>query len=466
MVPAPERDAVSAIASFGDRIPDSAVDTLMALAEPARGAATGLSEPLAQVLIQAYWALPARRGDLARVLIDMLRLPQPPDNLWGFVASLPAAARETLKPAVTDLGKENRWNAIRTLAIWGEATEEVQLAARQQCAALLRSPVGVPRAFHAFGTTEVITIQLLVCLLEAEDEIVVEAASLVQTVGRPGLAAHLYVATVAEPGEVPEALAPPTGEVLEQAEVDDSAVMAAGSRDVLAGEVARQLYSLATDTHGSAGERLLALQALRRLVEHLPKAHTSDLAPRLLQLHRQPSLSELDEWQIASTAPLSRVRIDTGAGKLAPLALVVAAEAFSAGRDPSEPCSEKEAQLARELFVAALPLLADEGNAVLGAMTVVAVASAAGELNAQVASLLVHPNEKVRARGAAHAALDAAISTQLVQDPSLAVRRAVAARAAALGQEARDRLAGDPDAGVRRVLERALETGGDVPPLA
>ncbi len=123
--PHPERDALQAIASFGIRIPEAAVDRILDATAPALSQATGISETVADLLIQSYWAVETRRADLAAALTRMLRLPNPPYNLWGFVASLPSAARGPILPTVQDLGENGNHEAIAALASWGEAPAAV-----------------------------------------------------------------------------------------------------------------------------------------------------------------------------------------------------------------------------------------------------------------------------------------------------------------------------------------------------
>ena len=460
----PERDAIRAIAAFGDRIPIEAVDPLLNLARPAQTASTGLSDLLAEVLIQAYWAVPSRRDGVAIALADMMRLPQPPHNLWGYIRSLPESARQPLLPSVRGLAAAGHRGAIETLAGWGDASEVVQLAARQACAVLLRKPLGVERTHHAIGTQEAVTVQLLECLLLAEQETSFPASALLPSRSQPagGVLFYTGVVTCDAQGADEPTTPPAPAPYQEEEAVDDAAVIAAGQRDALAIAVARQLIALATDTTATAAERFQALVALHPLLRHLPRTVNSEFAPRLLQLHESPSLSAIDEWEIASNVPLSRSRIDTGAGSLAPVALVAAAEAFAHGRDSAALPSELEILIGRQLVAAAMPLHMND-HARFGAIAIVAVASAAPTFGHHATALLLHPNENVRALGVEQAPFDDILFAQLVNDHSALVRRQVAARASELQSSSRELLAGDQDVLVRRVLEDACASPADPP---
>ena len=131
--PHPERDALQAVASFGIRIPEAAIDRILDAAAPALSQVTGISDTVAGLLIQSYWAVETRRADLASALTRMLRLPDPPYNLWGFVTGLPSAARGPILPTVQDLGENGNQEATTALASWGKP--------RQWCSSRHAGPV-------------------------------------------------------------------------------------------------------------------------------------------------------------------------------------------------------------------------------------------------------------------------------------------------------------------------------------
>ena len=184
--PHPERDALKAVASFGVRIPEIAVDPILAAAAPALSGVTSVSDTVADLLIQTCWAVESRRHDIAAALASMLRLPDPPYNLWGFLPGIPAVARGPILPTVTELADVGNAEAINVLASWREPSAAVQVAARRACAALLRRPVGVQRAVVSVGTQESASVNLLIALLEADDPVEVPTSELTPEKAQPG----------------------------------------------------------------------------------------------------------------------------------------------------------------------------------------------------------------------------------------------------------------------------------------
>jgi hypothetical protein len=164
----------------------------------------------------------------------------------------------------------------------------------------------------------------------------------------------------------------------------------------------------------------------------------------------------LDRWEIETNTPLSRSRFDTGAGSLAAVALVAAAEAFQrAGEDGDAIAHNRD--FAGRLVAAALPLLRGDAKAArFGARTVARVAGTAPALAHHAHGLLFHSQADVRAAGAAYAPIDERMFAQLATDPAANVRAAVASRGSELAAAIRDALAADPDSGVRHTLRHAL----------
>ncbi len=181
----PELDALKAVASFGVRIPATAVDAILAAATPALAANTRVSDTIAHLLIQTYWAIETRRQDLADALAKMLHLPEPPFNLWGLVKQMPAAARRPLLAVVVALAGKGQSDAIGVLARWRETSDAVQLAARGACAALLRRPIGVEHTTTTVGTQASATVDLLLALLDAEELVDVSPTELGPDKARP-----------------------------------------------------------------------------------------------------------------------------------------------------------------------------------------------------------------------------------------------------------------------------------------
>ena len=121
--PSPERDAIRVIATLGDRIPETIVDQLMNLGAPARLKETFLGHEIANLFIQVYWAVPSRRPDISVAIVEMLRLPRPPHNLWDLVQNIPKTARQPLHATVEEMAIEGNREAIETLARWGEVEQ-------------------------------------------------------------------------------------------------------------------------------------------------------------------------------------------------------------------------------------------------------------------------------------------------------------------------------------------------------
>ncbi len=354
--PLPELDALKAVGSFGFRIPEAAVDPILSISGPALTANTRASDEVADLLMQTYWAVASRREDLGNALALMLRLKDPPHNLWGLVQAIPEPARGPLLPVVVALGAEGRPDAVETLASWRVVTDAVQLSARAACAALLRLPVGIPRTSRSVGTQESVTVDLLLALLDAEDLVEVPLAELGSDKARPagGMLYSTSFVSPTEPGseemttdasvdaDLPTESSAPKAQHDESEAEDRVAMIAAGPPEDLAVAVAGQLAAMTEDHHGGAASRARAVAALRLLVERLPAGVAGQLASRLAVVHETPKLSDEDLWEIGSDGPLSRFRFSTGANLLAGLALVTSAEAFAVSRAPEEPVTDAD----------------------------------------------------------------------------------------------------------------------------
>ena len=153
---------------------------------------------------------------------------------------------------------------------------------------------------------------------------------------------------------------------------------------------------------------------------------------------------------------LSRGRIRTGAKILGGLALVAAAEAFTAGRDPDRPAGTADHAAADVVIAQAVTLMCDPAddetsNRLLGALSIVAIARSAPHFKLYATGLLFSGDEQARALGARCAPGSPNLFRALAGDPSPKVRAAVASRAPELPADVGDRLAGDPHAHVRHV---------------
>lgn len=289
--PNPQLDAVKALAALGVRIPSTAVDGILALAQPAVEGATRVSDDIANLLVQTYWAVAERRADLADAIGAMLRQPDPPHNLWGLVENIPPTAQDPLLSALTELAEAGSHFAAAALLAWRRDPRDVQLAARRACASLLRRPVGHDRKSHSVGTQEHSVATLLLGLLDAAEELSVPpeqlAPALCPPVGGVIMARGAVAADPTTDADTPgtEEPAPNPHQSVDPREPDDAARMAAAPREQLLVTVADKFLALAEDIKDIAGSRRQAILALRRLLPYLPGDAAAAAAERLAAIH-------------------------------------------------------------------------------------------------------------------------------------------------------------------------------------
>lgn len=461
MSPHPELSALKALGGFAGRLPDAAVDRLLALCEPAVAGSTQVGDDVATVLFRVYWSQPEHRDRLAPALSRMLGQDDPPHNAWDLARQI-AGAHEPLLSAVQALAEGGRAAALLTLAKWRHVDLRVQLAARRACSALLRRPVAGSPDQGSVTTQDGRTSQLLLALLDADRpadfpaETFSEARSwnpggLIMSVGmvvdeQPAPGAEDQPAQAQEPAREPDASA------------DGVAQVCAGPPAALAEAVAAHLLDTAEDRTGPALVRVQPVQALVGLISRLEPATAAGMVPRLLGLHRDPGLTEADLFEIRSDVPLSRFRFGGGATDLAPAALLAAAQAVRRTVDGGTADDALRA-LAAEAVGAAIPLLRSaRRHARWAAQAVQAVAAA--DVGQEGAALLLatHDNDVVRRIGARAVPGASGLLRVLSTDGSAAVRRAVASRATELDGATADALRADPDRSVRTALAAALDT--------
>ncbi|MEV0169174.1 hypothetical protein [Nonomuraea fuscirosea] len=477
--PWPELDAVTALASFGVRIPATAVDAIVTLAQPAAQAHTSASPEIADLVLHTYWAVPSRRQEPAAMLALMLAQTPPPHNLWERVRNLPDDARGPLLGVVTALAEQGHESATHVMAGWHVTTEPAQRAARRACAALLRRSVGHTRQSTVIiGDQERTTVDALLTLLDAEILADVPAADLVT-----GLTTGLEaVPAAASPGggpgperssddrhrptgqrdgaaedETDAAGHPPAPDTTDPAappplpgDADQAARIAAGPPADLAVAVASQLMAIAEDHHHGAAARTRALSALRRLLPRLPSDLTTQLAARLHAAYRTPRWSAADRRETETDTPFTRARFRTGGRHLTGRFLVAAAEAFAAAHAHGGQVTGQDHAFVQEVTAGAAALLRDSDaqTRLLGGLTVATIAAAAG-LSSHATALLFHHDEQIRALGAGIAPLSPHMAAVLASDPAPSVRIAIACRAAELPHAVLETLAADPHLDVR-----------------
>lgn len=459
--PRPEIDALNAIAQFGLRIPESAADVILKLAQPSRHLSTLAGDTMANLLVQTYWAAPSRRVDIAETLADMLRLNDPPPSLWGLVASIPTAASGPLRSTVLTLATQNHEQAIETLAAWRIPTVEVQRRARQACAALLRRPIGRGHSQTHIGSQESATVDLLLSLADATDIAEISLADLSPDIARPagGILMSFAVVTAIPSTIEPE---PTQLEVAKTTSTDTAAQTAASTPEQLLRAVAGHMASLVKDATSSAASRLQTLHALRQLARRIPPEDADNIIQLLVAVHNNPEFSDTDLSEIASNSPLSAMKFNSGAHHLPGLALLTAAELFAVTCTSVGAITDQQRKFAHEVAASAARQLcdSDQESRNIGALTAVALASATPEFVKSINALLYHPDERVRAHGAAYAPIELHMASMLASDPSPTVRAALATRDEELPEHVRISLAQDPHAVVRHNLARERNPAG------
>ncbi|WCO66236.1 hypothetical protein PO878_17170 [Iamia majanohamensis] len=415
--PHPEHEALKALAAFGGHIPSSAVDDIIAMAEPGADQETRVDDEVGAVLVQTFWAVEDRRDDLAQMIGRMLARPTAPTRLWGLVAGIPELARAPLLPIVRERAHLGVKDALEVLLSWDdlEATADAARHVRRRAGALLREEVGVERPMQWIGT--------------AEGEAASGLVDLARSVRAPNTDNELL------PDDRPP---------------DDVDRVAAGPIRELVNAVAGHLVAMADDEHRGADARAQCLRALRALVPVLAPSTAGQIVEPLVALHSDPRLTADDDLILGMDVPLSRFRMNGGGRNLAPLALAVAAEAWDQWRDDDESAASAAAPIA----VAAASLLysQDDQHRRLGASALAAVAvnSDKGYFHA----LLLHPDEHVRAIGVGRAPLPLVPVEAMAGDRSPVVRRRLAQRHSELTGDVQIRLQSDVDASVRWAATR------------
>ncbi|WP_432491476.1 hypothetical protein [Kineococcus gypseus] len=443
--PNPQREALKALDSLGERIPAAAIDGILTLVEPALSHPTSVSGEVAHLLLNAFYAVPSRQDDLGAALMRMARLSNATDDLWGMVRSIATAAdRAPLLEMITMLANQGDESAIATLTAWSHDHPGAQLTARRAAAVLLRRSVGHDRTSFRVSTQERAVAKAILALLDAAEQEEIGAEQLTPEHCSPVGAVILEQVSDEETGEEVIGLG-----------LDEASHTAAGDRHELLVAVAAKLVDLTNDGKDSAESRVSSLQALRLLIPRLPADVAASYAHALMDLHDDPRFSLHDKWSMGSNNKLSRFRMGTDADLLPAYLLLAAAEAFQRAGEAGHPLKD-DADFAAGIISRALPLLREEERyARPGAFVVAAIASTAPGFAQHTHGLLMHPLPIVRAVGAQKALLHKRLVTELASDPAPLVRRSLATRHEELPEDVVEQLSNDPDAAVRRTA-RAL----------
>jgi hypothetical protein len=476
IAPDPPVDAVKAVSRFGVNLPASVVDPVLALVQPHAAAGGELTPEAAELMIQLYWAVPARREDLAAVIMSQLSRDDPPPGLWDMVANLPEQARGPVATEVSVRAADGNRNALLTLAVWRQPTADVQLAARRTAANLLRCPAGQSWGTWSFTTQFADTVSLLVALADAPEPFDVDPRDLRQDAGPvlTGRAAATITVSVGQPaaatmaaprppqvsgdtgsgGTSTQAGTTPATETNRDTEPDPAAVTAAGPPASVASAVAGYLLVTAENQHAPAFARVEAVAALRILQHRLPADVNALMANRLLAVAENPALSDFDQAEIASQDPLSRQRLDTGAKNLAMFALLTAAGAAAQAAEADPGIEALPGDAVQRLLAHAVQLLHSPipQAARYGAGALAWASRYATRLAPLTTALITHPSSEVREIAAAMADLDESAQQILAADPSPKVRARLAARADELAHDIRAALATDTHPEVRRAM--------------
>jgi hypothetical protein len=442
--PHPEKDAVEAIAAFGVRIPDEAVDRILALSEPIRDKATRVDDAIVRLLLNTYHALPERRAQVGELVAALLKRSDVPHNLWGFVRNLEDTT--VLRATVRALAEEGNGDALVTLAAWNDVTPSVQGAARSACASLLRLPSGGT----SLSNTPQLTVELLAALLRVEDPQAFEPADFTPDKSWSPGGILMTVAVVVD-GEHQTSTEP---EHAKDHGPDAAAEFAAGDPQVLAREVAGKLALMMEDSTSYGPVRVRAGAALLELLPLLAAIDCEGLPGRFLSLAKDPQHSHLDDVDLAVDL-LSRFQINLGAADLPHVALLCSAAALQSLGGFRE-LTDQDLALGREITSLSIGTLASGAQAHLAAMAIAAVASSSADLRETAVALLAHPDDRVRAIGVGVVQLDDTNQVVLSKDPSSQVRRALAGRGPELAPGTIETLASDPDLAVRRHLLAAV----------
>ena len=450
--PRPEIDALGAVAAFGIRIPESAVDRILVLAEPARQKRTGADDAIVRLLTNTFYAASVRRNDVAAVISDMLERDDPPHQLWDIVRGLGDPGE--ISKTVHALAAKGNGNALVTLAAWRDHSPAMQKASRSACAALLRTSGGG----SSVSNTPYLTALMLRALLEVPEQ--TDFAPSEFTSARtwsPG-GILMTVAIVTDGSDPADSPVP----VPRADEEDWAAITAAGDSQLLAGEIAQKLATMVEDTESYGGTRVGAAGALIELLPALEPRLCEGLPERLLAVARDPLHSALDQVDLNSDL-LSRFKIDLGVGDLPHLSLQCAAAALervSAGRT----LTADEVAIGREIYARCASALASGRSVARAAAAVRALACSAPELRDCAMALIAHPDPRARAQGVSLVELDVSLQVILVTDSAVQVRMALAARANELDPDVVARLVVDQDLAVRRQLLTSLVRSDETNP--
>ena len=173
--PCPVWDALKALRDLGLRIPESAVDAIIGLAGPTIVNSNLIgADTVAELLVNAYCAVPSRREDIADVLGQRMARQETTPELWWVIEQIPPEMRTELIPKVISAAASGRREPVACAAAWKLNSVPNQIGARQAAAHLLRRPLNTNPGQQAVSLNESATVTLLVGLLSIDESDVIE----------------------------------------------------------------------------------------------------------------------------------------------------------------------------------------------------------------------------------------------------------------------------------------------------
>ncbi|QBS44376.1 hypothetical protein DMB37_34130 [Nocardia sp. CS682] len=449
--PRPEFAALRALARFGIRIPESAVDRILAVAAPAEAASTHRDESICRLLLETYYAVDSRRTDLAEALVPALVTASVShDRVWAMLRDLPEDARSPLISTITAVGAHDR-NIAAALLLnqWGQpASKTLQLAARRNCGRVLLYPIGIPANGYAISDMEANAVDAIHVLIGVTEPTGFTPDVLAAVLRRPASA----IMQVDYGDQSPDATLPSTpGEP--ETDLQHAAATAAGPIAALLAATVDKLVQIVEDTATSNTIRVRSVRALTEIMELVDPLEARTIAMRVDTALRMPSIAPGEEFE-RHTDVLAPVQVDLGGADFEPHGLRCVAAAYRRSRVRVA----VDAGLATRLSVACGDILAHgsdrQRHLVADALKDLVLS---GDSSEACLFMLVHDRDPaIRSIGAAHHPMSEDVALVLVRDPAEAVRRALARRATELPPSLQEVLRHDPDRTVRLTLQQTL----------